>query len=720
MFSVAENVTRRGGLHIDQIRWMGLQQGTFGLDDHLYSRKGIGMSLLLVPLVWLGRNIPGLGGATSALLFNSMVTATSAALLFLTARQLGYGEHQALTAGLVFGLATLAWPYAKTCFSEPLAGLCLLAAFWAALHFSAHGSYAAAAISGIALTLAVATRYANVVMVLLFGAFLTYRAWQQIVSSRQWSISTLWCVMGAFVLPLAIGAALLIIYNTARYGNPLDTGYLAEERFDGNWLQGIAGLLISPGRGLFLYAPVLLLALPAAPAFWRRHRSTAMLAYAIVLGHVLLYGKWFMWHGGYAWGPRFMLPAVPFLVLGLLPAIIWAQRSVRWRGIFAALVILSGVIQVLGLSVHFELFQTRLLDTGLPLFAPITFFDPRYSPLIGQLEFLRPEHLDFVWVAQSQVNWGLLILLLGGSALMGWLLLHAARPSVARSITLWRMAGSATLLVALSGAVLTAAHQRWPDDLRRAVELLNMRTDTMDVIVTTTPEEATAFADLYRGRAGVLGLNPGTLRHDAHALSALQRVAARYEHIWLLPNWLPPAQSDIERWLMQQGFRVEEFFFPYREGAAEGRRLVHYFFPQQPLQERTVASSLGDTIALQFVATWNAAQWGSVLPVELTWEALQQPKADYRVFVQLLDATGERVTGTDGAPALSQRPTSHWRVGQRIIDRHALLLSPTRSPGNYRLIVGMYLPENGARLHTQDGADFIEVTTVYVTTPLSR
>ncbi|MGC8878671.1 MAG: glycosyltransferase family 39 protein [Anaerolineae bacterium] len=719
MFFVAENIARRGGLHIDQIRWMGLQQGTFGLDDHLYSRKGIGMSLSLVPLVWLGRNIPGWGSATSALLFNSVVTAISAVFLFFIARELEYGEREALTAGLVFGLATLAWPYAKTCFSEPLASLCLLIAFWAVLHFSRSGSSAMAIIAGIALALAVATRYANVVMVPLFGAFLIYRAWQQIGLNR-WGTPTLWRTIGAFVLPLATGAVLLAIYNTSRYGNPLDTGYLAEERFDGDWLQGIVGLLVSPGRGLFLYAPILLLALPAAPAFYRRFRSTAVFAYAIVLGHVLLYSKWFMWHGGYAWGPRFMVPAVPFLVLGILPAIEWAQRSVRWQGVLIALVILSGLVQVLGLSVHFELFQTRLLDTGLPLFAPITFFDPRYSPLIGQLEFLRVEHLDFVWVAQSQVNWGLLILLLGGSALMGWLLLRTARTPAARSFSAWEMAGSTMMLVALSVAVLTTAHQGWPDDLRRAVELLNKRTVATDVIVTATPEEATAFADLYRGQAEVLGLNPGTLAHDAQALTALERVAANHEHVWWLPNWLPPTQSDIERWLMQQGFRLEESFFPRREGASEGRRLVHFFFPQQPLHMHTVAISLGNEIVLQYVATWEAAQWGNVLPVEITWKVLQQPKADYRVFVQLLDATGERVAGADGTPVLSQRPTSHWQPGESIMDRHALLLSPARLPGNYRLIVGMYLPENGARLRTRDGADFIEVTTVYVATPLSR
>ena len=719
MFSVAESLVRRGVLYVDQIRWMGLQQGTFGLDDYLYSRKGIGMSLLLVPLVWLGRNIPGWGSATSALLFNSVVTAASAVVLFLIARQLGYAEREALTAGLVFGLATLAWPYAKTCFSEPLAGLCLLIALWATLRFVESGNAAFATIVGLSLAWAVATRYANVILVPLFAAFLAHKVWQRITPPRRNS-RALWRTAGAFALPLVIAAVLLAAYNIARYGNPLDTGYLAEERFDGNWLQGIAGLLVSPGRGLFLYAPVLLLALPAAPTLWHRHRLTAGLVYAIVIGHVLLYGKWFMWHGGYAWGPRFMLPAVPFLVLGLLPVIPWAQRSARRRGVLIALVVLSGLLQVLGLSVHFELFQTRLLDTGLPLFAPITFFDPRYSPLIGQWKFLRLEHLDFVWVAQNRVDWGLLAVLLVGSVLLGWLLMRTARTAAAPVPDIGGLAGSAVLSVALSAVVLTAAHRIWPEDLRRAVEMLNAHTGAADVIITATPEETAAFADLYRGRAEVLGLNAGTLGRDAHALSALQRAAATHEHVWWLPNWLPPAQSDIERWLMEQGFRVEEHFFPRREGASEGRRLAHYFFPQQPLQKYVLAVALEDEIALVHVATWETVQQGSVLPVELTWKALRQPAADYRVFVQLLDAAGERVAGADGAPVLSRHPTTHWRAGEEIIDRHAVPLPAALSPGDYRLIVGMYRPEDGQRLRTRDGADHITVTTVHVASSLSR
>jgi hypothetical protein len=63
-------------------------------------------------------------------LFNAIVTAATVALLYRLVGALGYGERAALGLALLYGLATYAWPYARTFFAEPLATLCLLAAFY--------------------------------------------------------------------------------------------------------------------------------------------------------------------------------------------------------------------------------------------------------------------------------------------------------------------------------------------------------------------------------------------------------------------------------------------------------------------------------------------------------------------------------------------------------------------------------------------------------------
>ena len=61
MFATTESIVRRGEVDTNQLLWMGLQQGSFGPDGELYSRKGLGMTLLALPLVWLARLWPALG-----------------------------------------------------------------------------------------------------------------------------------------------------------------------------------------------------------------------------------------------------------------------------------------------------------------------------------------------------------------------------------------------------------------------------------------------------------------------------------------------------------------------------------------------------------------------------------------------------------------------------------------------------------------------------------
>jgi hypothetical protein len=714
VFSTAESLVRRGEWDADQIRWMGLGQGILGVDGHLYTRKGVGQTLLALPLVWLGMLVPGWGAATTALLFNSLVTAATAVLLFYYLGALGYERGVALAAGLIFGLATLAWPYAKTFFSDPLAALCLLAAAIALLRLHQSERIAYAFGAGLALALSVAARYANAALIPLFGlALLAYqlsnsrtpvsslRSLSAVIKSQNWRA---WL---AFAAPLAMAAIGLVVYNLVRFGDPFNTGYLPEESFSGVWWQGIAGLLVSPGRGLFLYAPVLLIALPAAPAFFRRHRLEATLAAAVILGHLLLYGKWFMWHGGYAWGPRFMVATLPFFVLAVAPAMEWATISARrWRG-FLVLAGLSGLIQVLGLSVHFELFQNRLLDTGLPLFDPITFFAPIYSPLAGQLQFLRPEYLDFAWITNGRIDWPLLAALLALTLLSGWNLARIRRMDDRPAGSLYSSSLVLLAVLAITSRLLAQVHTLPTADLQEQVSLLNQRTSAADAIVTGTPEESAAFADLYKGHADVLGLNAGPPL-DADTMVALRETIQQHPRVWWLPNWLPPAQSNIEQWLMQNGFRAED------HAIGEGR-VALYYFPSEPLSERTVQATFGQNIILQDGQVLPALQPGAVLPVDLRWQASQPTADNYHVFVHLLDEQDQRIAQSDGQPALWTRPTSSWQPGEIIEDRHALCLPADLPPGDYQLIVGLYLPQNGQRLATGDGKSFASLGVIRVT-----
>jgi hypothetical protein len=57
------------------------------------------------------------------------------------------------------------------------------------------------------------------------------------------------------------------------------------------------------------------LALPGAIRFWKQQRDLVLLVAGLALAHLLLYGSWGEWAGGGVWGPRFLLPIVPLLLI---------------------------------------------------------------------------------------------------------------------------------------------------------------------------------------------------------------------------------------------------------------------------------------------------------------------------------------------------------------------------------------------------------------------
>ena len=104
----------------------------------------------------------------------------------------------------------------------------------------------------------------------------------------------------------------------------------------------------------------------------------------------------------------------------------------------------------------------------------------------------------------------------------------------------------------------------------------------------------------------------------------------------------------------------------------------------------------------------------------LTWLAQGRPSADYTVFVQLWQA-GEKVTGFDAPPLGNNYPTRWWTAGEVIVDPHPLDLSQL-SPGEYQILVGLYLLDTGERLPATAGGaplpgNALEVGSIRVESP---
>jgi hypothetical protein len=105
---------------------------------------------------------------------------------------------------------------------------------------------------------------------------------------------------------------------------------------------GLYGITLSPYRGLLFLSPVLALALPGLVLLWRERnlRRTVTLLGVVIAGFVFYVASYSYWWGGDAIGPRFLVPAVPFMILPLARTVdVWLDRAAgRWTvGILTAL-----------------------------------------------------------------------------------------------------------------------------------------------------------------------------------------------------------------------------------------------------------------------------------------------------------------------------------------------------------------------------------------------
>ncbi len=286
MFATTESIARRGEADMNQLLWMGAQQGNIGPDGNLYGRKGLGMTVLALPLVWGALLWNRLGLVHTALLLNPILTALTGALIYRAGIRLGWRRATATAAAIGFGLATMAWPYTQTFFSDPVSAFGLFGAFYGLLAFSQTGRKHYLVGGATAWGIAYLARTVNLATLPIFLVGLwvvlalrmqanetqSQRAegaragWQALFASQ-------WRPMVSFLTPIVAAGLISLWWNAFRYGSMWDSGYVSTESFSGPWLAGIFGLTVGPARGLFWYNPILLLALPGALWFWRHARE---------------------------------------------------------------------------------------------------------------------------------------------------------------------------------------------------------------------------------------------------------------------------------------------------------------------------------------------------------------------------------------------------------------------------------------------------------------
>lgn len=376
-----------------------------GRDGQIAAVGGIGASAAAVPLLAVGKVAATTASNDDAPVIerlftgftNSWITAMIAVVIFLTARELGARRRPAVLLALVYGVGTMAWPHAKTLiFSEPLAALLVTVGILWGIRAVRRGSWHWALLAGLALGASTLARISTAPFVIIVGAYIVLTLVAPLVRDRLRARSTLILAgrQGAlYVAGAAIPALALIGVNSWRYGDASDTGYGAVQ-FDFSPLEGIYGLLLSPGKGLVFYAPVVVVALVAIPFAFRRKPAEVLMLLAIVVANLAIFGRFFQWHGEQAWGPRYMQVVLPAFVLIIAP-VLADPLGAAWRRGLVAVGIVGAAVSMLGSTIYFnayfayagERLGTEQVDGEPALWRPMH-FDPEWSAIVGHARLL--------------------------------------------------------------------------------------------------------------------------------------------------------------------------------------------------------------------------------------------------------------------------------------------------------------------------------------------
>ena len=745
LFDTAESFTRRGSV---------MRNMTADLDwpGHTYVEPVL--PLLSVPLIFIADRVREIGVAHTVLLFNMLVTAATGALLFFYVRRLDYERGVAVALALLFGMTTIAWPYSKNYFREPVAGFVLFLAAYGLLrwrqgmsrpdgwpHFWMLLAIASAAVS----VLAKESGAVGVPMLLLIP--LVGRRYLLRSRRERWQLGLLVVLLvglafaGMYGYTKVMGAAVFRFHPVERVLAAYNNFQLAGE--------GVLGFLVSPGKGVFWHSPVILLAI-AAPWLANKERRLdtswpLLMLVAFVTVYALVRGV--VWFGGTNWGPRYLVPVIPFLMLGVAPALqrcAGGNRKILWKLTFVLLALLGLAVQFAAVWVNPLEYYSVLDETGI-IGAPWTvgIWSPYFAPIAGHWRLLLAgATADFAWVQAGVVgpDWSLAIVLLLGVATFAWLLLQTMQVEYGRLA-----AACFSIIVPLALVVLTwVGLRRIYSDQRFRGENGALHAMRSDLETTELPDPViflnnrTYFdymLNYYKGDAMwyTLELNPNDLIQaggsvpdpgtdpfellNPDAWSPVDYFGRQHETVILVMEtgvYHPNAVRVMEWWMNREFHRISTRDYSDSVHAISFSTVTAP--PPEVLPEFRLDVFLGDGIVLRGYDPQphpGLVRPGSVLNISMQWQALRDIQHNYTVGTFLMNPKGAIALQNDSRPVGGFWPTSSWREGDVVRHNVAFALPDDLPPGHYEIWTVMYSLMDGARLPVSDATAIRDHVVLY-------
>lgn len=391
--------------------------GLHGRDGKIYSWYGIGQSLLMLPAdlvaTWVAswdvfagyQDDPAVRSIIVSYSTNILLNVLTAWIAFRLLRQLQFGVKESVAGVLALLFCTTHLHYTQNMQENNYIMLLTLVGFFYQYEWLRSGSRRGLWIGSFALGLNLLTRVTTGLDIIAAGMFLLALLWWEgRRGSELWR--KIWSYSKVAVPVYLCFGIIERWYSYYRFGSWTQTYipiFARESRAQDPTLpanfpwstpfhEGVLGALFKPEKSIFLFDPLLILALVLLVLLWKK-LTTGMRAFAIaslllLTGYICFYARYTYWAGDFSWGDRYLSSAVEMVAMISVPLLLRFRAQLSgwiWAGgIF--LISVSLIIQVASLMFWLPLEYYQIESFGHPTFVIGLRFKNIVAFALGKME----------------------------------------------------------------------------------------------------------------------------------------------------------------------------------------------------------------------------------------------------------------------------------------------------------------------------------------------
>lgn len=456
--------------------------GLPGRGGQIFSWYGIGQSLLMLPADLVGTWIahwpifsgyeddPAVRSIFVSYTTNILLNVLTALISFRLLRQLTFSVKETVAGVLALMFCTTHLHYTQNLQENNYIMLLTLVGFSYQYEWLRTGNRRALWIGSGALGLNLLTRVTTALDLTAAGIFLLAVLWFERVQVRElWKRALAYCQVAIPVY--TVFAVAERAYSFYRFGSWTQTyipifARVSREQdptlpsnfpWSTPFHQGVLGALFKPEKSIFLFDPLLILALLLVAMLWRRLgvevRAYIVSSLSLLIGYICFYARYTYWAGDFAWGDRYVSTAVEMVALLSLPLLLRYRANLGswvWN-VGIVFIAISFIIQLASLAFWLPLEIYQMETLGHPTFVIALRFKNIIAFALGKMnawgldtEAMHQDPWDYVHIT----TWNFMPFLLRRvGAAPGWVV-HTA-------FAIWgfALAGLAAVLLRLRGTL---------------------------------------------------------------------------------------------------------------------------------------------------------------------------------------------------------------------------------------------------------------------------